>query len=321
LYRYFLNSLSNISGINNKLIYLKFKHISDKSSLIFSRFLSRSNNILKLLKDKKLYDIINTVNDKKLPFIFKLKDIDTFNKYNNVYYNTFIKETLKKEMLYLKYNQLLNTDANKFNSIYLSRLSKLISNMYGKKVEFNIINLKYMFLDSQILSESVLLKIRNRKNKIIKVLKRALKFKKFNRIKRYKYNIQNLYLNKYNMSDRYNNQLLSLHKKDALDYLLNKIFNVSSVIQKFDLNKNLYIYRSIRFRKIRGIKIEANGRLTKRLTASRSLSKFRYEGNLKNLDSSINNLSSVMLRGHLKSNIDYVNLNSKTRNGSFGIKG
>jgi hypothetical protein len=28
-----------------------------------------------------------------------------------------------------------------------------------------------------------------------------------------------------------------------------------------------------------------------------------------------------MLRGHAKSNVDYTNINTKTRNGSFGLKG
>jgi len=70
--------------------------------------------------------------------------------------------------------------------------------IYNKKIEFNIINLKYMFLDSNILSESIVLKIKNRKNKLIRVLKKALKFDKINKIKKYKYNIQNLYINKYN---------------------------------------------------------------------------------------------------------------------------
>ena len=90
--------------------------------------------------------------------------------------------------------------------------------------------------------------------------------------------------------------------------------------QKLDLYKKLYIYRSIKFRKIRGVRLEARGRLTRRLTASRAMFKSRYRGSLSNLDSS-NKLSSTMIRNHLKSNLDYVNLNSKTRNGSFGLKG
>jgi hypothetical protein len=321
LYKYLLNS-KNVALNNDNLIHKKYVGISNKSSLIFDKFLSRSNNIIKLLEEKNLNHIIPFIKNKRFSYLLKTKNNNTYNKYNNIYYNEFIKNSLKKEMLYLKFNQLLNIDTNKFNSIYLSRLGRLISNIYNKKIEFNIINLKYMFLDSHIFSESILLKIRNRKNKLIKVLKKAMKFQKLNLIKKYRYNLQNFYLKRYNEFS--NNVYLNTPNNDVLDFILNRIFNVKDVtskIHKSNSHKSIYIYRSIRFRKIRGVRIEAKGRLTRRLTASRAILKLRYRGSLNNLDSSVNKLSSVMLRNNIRSNIDYVNLNSKTRNGSFGIKG
>jgi hypothetical protein len=71
---------------------------------------------------------------------------------------------------------------------------------------------------------------------------------------------------------------------------------------------------------ISGIRIQGTGRLTKRLTASRSLSKVKYKGSLKNLNSSYENVSTVMLRGFVKSNLQYVNINNSSGNGSFGVK-
>jgi hypothetical protein len=47
----------------------------------------------------------------------------------------------------------------------------------------------------------------------------------------------------------------------------------------------------------------------------------RWKGGLKNVDSSFKGLSAVMLRGIVKSNVQYSLINSKTRNGAFGIKG
>jgi hypothetical protein len=73
--------------------------------------------------------------------------------------------------------------------------------------------------------------------------------------------------------------------------------------------------------KIRGIRIEAKGRLTRRATASRSVLKMKLKGGLKNVDSSFRGLSTIILRGHAKSNVQYSLLNSKNRNGAFGIKG
>jgi hypothetical protein len=67
--------------------------------------------------------------------------------------------------------------------------------------------------------------------------------------------------------------------------------------------------------------VEAKGRLTRRFTASRSVFKVRWKGGLKNVDSSFRGLSTVMLRGDAKSNVQYSIINSKTRIGAFGVKG
>jgi hypothetical protein len=72
---------------------------------------------------------------------------------------------------------------------------------------------------------------------------------------------------------------------------------------------------------VTGVRLEATGRLNRRHTASRSVSKLRYKGNLINIDSSLNKLSTVTLRNNLRSNLQFSKLNSKTRIGSFGIKG
>ena len=49
--------------------------------------------------------------------------------------------------------------------------------------------------------------------------------------------------------------------------------------------------------------------------------KLRYKGNLLNIDSSYKGLSSLLLRNNNKLNLQFTKLNSKTRIGSFGIKG
>ena len=81
------------------------------------------------------------------------------------------------------------------------------------------------------------------------------------------------------------------------------------------------IFESIRYKHIAGIRLEVKGRLTKRYTASRSQHKVRYKGNLVNVYSSIKGYPSSVLRGNLKPNLQYTKLNSKSRIGSFGVKG
>jgi hypothetical protein len=71
---------------------------------------------------------------------------------------------------------------------------------------------------------------------------------------------------------------------------------------------------------VRGVRVEAKGRLTRRSTASRSVFKMKWKGGLKNVESSFRGWSAIMLRGYLKSNVQYTAINSKNRNGAFGVK-
>jgi hypothetical protein len=82
-----------------------------------------------------------------------------------------------------------------------------------------------------------------------------------------------------------------------------------------------YILNSLKHLNMRGIRVEAKGRLTRRFTASRSVFKMKWKGGLKNVDSSIKGLSTIMLRGHVKSNVQYTFINSKNRIGAYGVKG
>jgi hypothetical protein len=47
----------------------------------------------------------------------------------------------------------------------------------------------------------------------------------------------------------------------------------------------------------------------------------KWLGGLKNVDSSFRGLSTIMLRGYHKSNVQYTIINSKNRNGAYGVKG
>ncbi|MBV8802718.1 MAG: hypothetical protein JO131_07130, partial [Gammaproteobacteria bacterium] len=115
---------------------------------------------------------------------------------------------------------------------------------------------------------------------------------------------------------------------------LNKIltkFNKKIKVKKlsFKLNTNnkklnglrFSLFNLLNYKYIYGFRLEGKGRLTKRYTASRSKSIHKYKGNLANIYSSFGGLSSIMLKNNLKSNLQFTKLKSKTRIGSFGIKG
>jgi hypothetical protein len=73
------------------------------------------------------------------------------------------KEYKKNWDLYFK---LLQDNKLKFDGLFLSKLIDLIQQIYNKKVQLNIVNLKKMHLNSDIYTQAVSLKLRNRDNKL-----------------------------------------------------------------------------------------------------------------------------------------------------------
>lgn len=88
-----------------------------------------------------------------------------------------------------------------------------------------------------------------------------------------------------------------------------------------DSFKLVEVFKSSKNKFINGVRLEIAGRLTRRSGAARSIFKIRNKGNIRNKDSSDKGLSTVVLRGFSKSNLQYNNLHSKVRVGSFGLKG
>jgi hypothetical protein len=143
-------------------------------------------------------------------------------------------------------------------------------------------------------------------------------------------NIKNLWVNR--VKNLRINPLV-INNKDNLNQLLVGLFTGSNFLNKLEknqydkdkvsINTNLlsYVFNIIKYKSMGGVRLEAKGRLTRRFTASRSVFKIKWKGSLKNIDSSYRGLSSVILRGHAKSNVQYSIVNSKTRNGAFGLKG
>ncbi len=286
---------------NNKVLITLYLFNRQKSNYerIIKKSLTRRNAIiihkrLKLIKSKAL-NSLKKANKKKILLEKTLKsnillNYKSLSKYITKFNKKFLIKSLNKIRLYLYYKQLLFINKSKFNYTYLQYLKKYLEKIYMKNVEFNLVNLRRFYLNSDILSESITLKIRKNRRKLLKymnILKRKVKI------------------------------------KDKKHLYCQPIF-------KSNLNKNLLVkqkslqkvvLQNIKYKHITGFRLEASGRLTRRYTASRSVSKLRYKGNLLNIDSSYRGMSSVLLKGNLKSNLQYTKLNGKTRIGSFGIKG
>lgn len=304
----------------------EFKHTNDKVNItlyVYNRqklnyLLKLKKRYLSLFKEEKFLKKLDLIRKVGLNILEKQKEnikilTNVLPSYysevysiQNFYYKNFIIKSLKGLKYYMVYKQLLYVNKTKFEYLYLQGLINLIRKIYKKNIEFNIINLKYFYFNSDTFTQPLVLKLR-KERKLLRYLKFLVKKSKIKKIK-------------LDTKSRYIFDLDGLFTTD--DY----IDNTNSMLNKFmTLNKTKYlkkvVLKNIKYKRVSGVRIEGAGRLTKRYTASRSQSKVNYKGNLKNAYSSIKCYPSSILRGHFKPNLQYTKLNSKSRIGSFGVKG
>lgn len=281
LKKWFLKNLlkSNLDRNVNSKIINRLRKISGKGI----------QTLILLHKDKYLLiKTLNTISKNK----YNIHNFKLISQYTKDYYNILINRNLKKIRMYFYYKQLLLINKSKLNYTYLQYLKSHLESIFNKNVEFNITNLKKFYLNSDILYESILLKITRNRRKMLRYFKT---FKDKIEVTK-----KQIFLAKSEVKEK-SNTLENFNSKN-------------SFLQNYILNRTKYKY-------VTGFRLEAKGRLNKRHTASRSISKLRYKGNLVNIDSSYKGISSLLLKGNLKSNVQYTKLKSKTRIGSFGIKG
>ena len=295
------------------------KHTNNSVSILIYIFNKNKAYLKNQLRKLKLINKINRSNDeihenavsilvnwKINSNIASSKEIITnANNYEYNYY--FLRNALEKTAInksinfFFKRIYLANIYVNnyKFNYINLINLYNILYKIYEKKVKINITNIKYVYMENNIFVESITRKLNDRKKGVLRVLKKALKLIKIAEI----------------------NTSLLIKKERIIKYMANMI-NVkkyTNYINSYINDKYKTIFKSVKNIHVVGISLEAKGRLTKRMTASRSVYKLKYKGNLKNIYSSYYKMSTVLLRGFNKSNISYVNKNSKNKNGSYGI--
>ena len=209
---------------------------------------------------------------------FKLYKIPTYNI-------RLLKKLFRLQKILFNSTKLINFNKFKFNNINLNLrdlgLISLIEKLYNKKVEIDLVELKSIHLNSDVFSSAVALKLRDRKNKAVRILRKAI--------------LQMVRIPDLHTLITFDDRMEAINKNNIIDTIKQQI--------------------------VSGVRFEASGRLTRRLTAMRAVFKYRYAGSLKNIRSSFNNKPSTMLRGYVKSNLQYSLINSKTRNGTFGLKG
>lgn len=270
---------------------------------------------------------------KKLNRIISLEKKAALEKLDPFYSELIIKTLLEKEIKELdSYMLLLELNKMKFDEAFLGRLKYLVGKIYNKEVEFNIVDLKTLYFNSDIFTQAISMKLKVRKNNLLRVLKSSLHLVKLPAVggRKEKYrkgaklcldHFKNLHINsaisKYNI----NNDILDDLLLDILPSFTKRSLPCRAEHDKNKSNPIDLVVNSLKYKTMAGARLEAKGRLTRRFTASRSVFKVKWKGSIKNLDSSYKSLSTVVLRGHAKSNVQHTTLNSKTRNGAFGLKG
>lgn len=313
-----------------------------KKGISLVDYLEELKSNLKLNLDLKVDPYMESYLDVLDEMIILSKNDKIANKKLDQFYT----ESLRKNFLSKEIKEiatcklLLNLNKSKFEDEFIIKLKGIIGKLYNKEVEFNIVNLKTLYFNSDIFTEVISTKIKNRKNNLLNVLKSSLYLVKLPRVNKIKENsvkvdkfcldhLNNLHIN--SSINKYNTD------KDTLDQLLLDILpsstfmlgdNDKTALTAFNENYiNTYnpldiVIDSLKNKNVAGVRLEAKGRLGKRSSAaSRSVFKVKWKGSIKNWDSSYKKLSSVMLRGHAKSNVQYTVINSKTRSGAFGLKG
>jgi hypothetical protein len=180
----FIDWLYELKSYIVEQIELKEKNllINKKNKLMKERIL-----IIENLK-KNLIKLVNLIT-------ICLNNPISYKYYEDKYKYYVYKRHLEKEINIISYYKLLlDLNKSKFENKFLSKLKPLISKLYNKEVEFNIVNLKTLYLNSDIFIEAISLKLKNRDNKLLRVLGSSLSMinlPKVNRI-RERYNKINI---------------------------------------------------------------------------------------------------------------------------------
>jgi hypothetical protein len=279
---------TDINKISDASLFKQITYYDVYSSIVelfidnLSSFLNILNKYFEYLTKLVRVEILSN-NEKFLIFINLVNSFYTYNYPNYEYYKIKADRKYLKNLYRLRY--LLKFNSIKFEKPFIIRLIDLVENLYNKKVEFNIVNLNKVHLNSDILTQALVLKLKNKKNKFYKIFKSSLNKVKISDIsklnqkidisnrKNYFINdIRNMYIN-----DMFNNQI---DKKDSLNELLSNYFpsgNKLEIENLFGIKQNIslrnYVFRYLKHFRLAGVRLEARGRISRRFTASRSVFK------------------------------------------------
>lgn len=292
---------------------------------------------------------LSWIRQKKPSFVnYKLYLLKNFLNLKNLYskkiLSIFITKYYNKKKSHLrKYDYLYSLNEYKFNRwIFIPKLTSYLENILGKKIEYNIVNLKSITYHPDLFINVLISRLSRKKPiRIHAILSRLLGITKLPRVNIIKerallkigknWNLINNRFDNLNITSNFfslqeknlnTKQLFvqsnKFNTRDNLDNLINEI-------QNFNLKKrnkiHPFIFNSIKYKNLGGMRLKLNGRLTKRYRADRAVHVLKWKGGLKDIDSSFKGLTSVLYRGNTNPNNAYFLGKGKRRIGSFALKG
>jgi hypothetical protein len=292
IYKNKINKHKNSMVKFNKKFNKKFKNYNNSTNGYKKFNEYRKSNKHNKYINKKIINV-NIKNEKKLNFLENsLNKKPKLNLNNLINFKNFMVNSIlhrkKKNIFKKNYISSLYLNVFKYNNLNLINVKNIIYKIFNKKVNINIIDMKYLYLDNSNLIQAITRKLNDRKKKVLKVLKKTLKLIKLAKFLK--------------ITNKFSN--INIHYLKNIMYI--KAKSIYSNIIKNLKNKHLI-----------GIFLEAKGRLTRRMTASRAVYKLRYKGNMKNPYSI--NKTTKLSRGYIKPNVIINKNNSYNKNGSFGI--
>lgn len=364
---YFKPKFANILTYKKLLTLSRYKFVKWTYNNLNIRYKWINNNLntkhLALVKDKSIiYNSKIVINNKpSISDIVKLNN-ELFNlllklNQNSNFVNKMFSKFWKKEIttisrkkyflhyLFHIFNNYINLLNNKLHT-YTPFIKAILSKIYNKDITINLVYLKYIHLNIDLLLQAIAVKLKKRKSKLLKILKRSLKLVHIP--KQYKNLIksgsvkQDRVYSKNRINPNYRNLLtnftgnsiLNIYNDKTLNNLYYKLFtgnqnyldqHVSNEDKQGKLEKVVFeTINSLKHKYVTGIWINAKGRLTKRFTASRALFKSKHKGSLENLDQfrnkNNNKKNLLLLRNINKSNVQLGYVSSKKHIGVFGLK-
>lgn len=175
-------SKAEVKHTNNKALITVYVYNKERMSLLKKIGKLRSFFLIRSIHNiaKKWLNFISVLGSETLSFLsqnfdtnlvlllkYKAKAKNRRYYLNKTYYtrNLYLSKKVQKIFSLIKRLRLrLSLNKNKFEERFLNKLSELISKYYGKKVEFNIINLKNVAYNSDIFTEILTLKVKKEKS-------------------------------------------------------------------------------------------------------------------------------------------------------------